>query len=35
LLELAPELKLPGLGALSDHLPTVAEQKIDRTALWL
>ena len=35
LLEMAPELKLPGLGALCDYLPAVAEQKIDRTELWL
>lgn len=31
LLEVAPELSLPGLGPLSRFLPTVADQRIDRS----
>jgi len=30
LLELAPDLQLPGLGRLADHLPQVADQALER-----
>jgi 2-amino-4-hydroxy-6-hydroxymethyldihydropteridine diphosphokinase len=32
LLELAPDVRLPALGALRDHLPTVADQAIEPMA---
>jgi 2-amino-4-hydroxy-6-hydroxymethyldihydropteridine diphosphokinase len=35
LLELAPALTLPGLGALIDWLPAVADQRLERLALEL
>ncbi|TDP06682.1 2-amino-4-hydroxy-6-hydroxymethyldihydropteridine diphosphokinase [Roseateles asaccharophilus] len=35
LLELAPALTLPGLGALTDWLPGVADQRLERLALEL
>lgn len=35
LLELAPRLTLPGLGALSRFLPNVADQRIERSPLQL
>lgn len=35
LLELAPDLALPGLGGLSRYLPAVADQAITRSALAL
>lgn len=35
LLELAPALSLPGLGALADWLPGVADQRLERLALTL
>lgn len=35
LLELAPELALPGLGPLAGHLPRVADQRIERLNLTL
>lgn len=35
LLELAPALTLPGLGALTDWLPAVADQRLERLALEL
>ncbi len=35
LLELAPELTLPGLGPLADWLPGVRDQRIERSAIQL
>jgi 2-amino-4-hydroxy-6-hydroxymethyldihydropteridine diphosphokinase len=35
LLELAPDLQLPGLGCLADHLPAVADQALEQQSVPL